>query len=117
VEEIVETPVDELNQIEGFEEEISLELQNRAKTFLDKKAAELKEKQSALGLKDDLMSFKGLSASKIIKLGENRIKTLDDLADLAADELVELLGENMITGKEANDVIMQAPAHWFADEN
>lgn len=116
VEEIVETPVDELNEIEGFEEEISIELQNRAKAWLEAKQIELHEKQSELGIKNDLMEAEGLRADQIVKLGENDVKTLDDLADLAADELVEILGEDQITQKDANDVIMKARAHWFADE-
>ena len=117
IEEIAETPIEELNYIEGFEEEISVELQNRAKTYLENKAAELNEKQNQLGLAEDLVTFEGLSPDQILKLGEQGIKTRDDLADLAGDELVELLGEGVMTVKEANDVIMDARAHWFADED
>ena len=117
VEEIVETPIDELNHIEGFEQEISQELQNRAKAYLDAKKKELKEKQDKLGIKDDLMTAEGLAPAQILKLGEGGIKTLDDLADLAGDELVELLGEGQITVREANDVILKARAHWFAEED
>lgn len=117
VEEISETPVEELNQIEGFEEEVSAELQNRAKVYLETKAKELAEKQAELGIKDDLIAAEGLTPAQIIKLGEGEVKTLDDLADLAADELVELLGEDQITMKAANDVIMAARAHWFEEED
>lgn len=117
IEEIAETPIEELNYIEGFEEEISIELQNRAKTYLEAKQAELSEKQDELGLQEDLVSFEGLNPDQILKLGEQGIKTRDDLADLAGDELVEMLGEGVMTVKEANDVIMQARAHWFADED
>lgn len=116
VEEIIETPVDELNEIEGFEEEISLELQSRAQSWLDAKAQELKEKQSEYKIADDLMQAEGLRADQIIKLGECGVKTLDDLADLAADELVEMLGANQITQKAANEVIMKAREHWFTEE-
>lgn len=117
VEEIAETPIDELNQIEGFEEEISTELQNRALVWLEEKAKELQVKQDELGIQDDLMTAEGLRSDQILKLGEQGIKTLDDLADLAGDELVELLGENQITGKDANDIIMKAREHWFAEED
>lgn len=117
VEEIIETPVEELNQIEGFEEEISAELQNRAASYLEVKQKELAEKQAELGIQDDLMTAQGLTPAQIIKLGEGEIKTLDDLADLAADELVELLGEDQITEKDANAVIMAARAHWFEEED
>lgn len=78
VEEIVETPIDELNQIEGFEEEISTELQNRAATWLDAKQKELSEKQVELGIADDLMHAEGLTPAQIIMLGKTGVKTLDD---------------------------------------
>ena len=117
LEEIAETPIEELNQIEGFEEEVSIELQNRAVTWLEAQAAELKEKQDALGLQEDLVTLEGLTPTQILKLGEAGIKTRDDLADLAADELVEIFGEESITMREANDVIMLARAHWFAEED
>lgn len=113
IEEIAETPIEELNYIEGFEDEISAELQNRAIAYLEAKQAELTEKQSVLGLKDDLIAFEGLTPDQTLKLGEQDIKTLDDLADLAADELIEMLGEGSMTTKEANAVIMAARAHWF----
>ncbi|MCB1682535.1 MAG: transcription termination/antitermination protein NusA [Alphaproteobacteria bacterium] len=116
VQEIAETPIDELNEIEGFENEISTELQRRALVWLKQKEEELKVKQSELGISDDLMTAEGLLPSQIIKLGENEIKTLDDLADLSGDELVEILGAESITHVEANAVIMKARAHWFADE-
>lgn len=117
IEEIVETPIDELNQIEGFEEEISTELQNRAIAFLEAKAAELAEKQGEFGMEDDLITLEGLTPDQFIKLGEAGIKTRDDLADLAADELVEIIGADRMTEAQANDIIMVARAHWFADED
>lgn len=116
IEEIVDATIDELNQIEGFEEEISIELQNRAAAYLDNQAQLLKDKQNELGLEDELLALEGLSSAQFLKLGEAGIKTRDDLADLAADELVEILGENQITEQDANTVIMAARAHWFADE-
>ncbi len=116
IEEIAETAIEELNEIEGFEEEISIELQNRAKTYLEAQANLLKEKQAELGLEAALLEIDGLTPAHFIKLGEQGVKTRDDLADLAADELVEMLGENQITETHANDVIMKARAHWFAEE-
>lgn len=116
VEEIAETPIDELNEIEGFEEEISTELQNRAKAWLDAKAKELAEKQAELGIEDEMIALPGLSSTQAIKLGEAGVKTRDDLADLASDELIEILGEGALTEKDANEIIMAARAHWFADD-
>ena len=117
VEEIVETPIDELNEIEGFSEDISVELQNRASVWLEAKEKELQDKRAELGISDDLMEFDGLTPAQILKIGEQDIKTLDDLADLAGDELIELLGESSVTEREANDIIMKARAHWFAEED
>ncbi len=81
------------------------------------KRKELEEKQKELSIKDDLMDAQGLTSVQIVKLGENNIKSLDDLADLAGDELVEMLGEDSITEKDANAVIMMAREHWFAEED
>lgn len=117
VEELAEIELDELNQIEGFEEEISTELQNRAKNWLEQQANLLKEKQKELNIADDLVAFEGLSPDQILKLAEKDIKTLDDLADLAGDELVEVLGETVLTVPEANAIIMKAREHWFAEED
>ncbi len=117
IEEIVETPAEELATIEGFDEDVAAELINRANAWLDAKAEELKQKQQELGLADDLVNFEGLTPDQIIKLGENEIKTRDDLADLATDELVELLGEGSLKLVQAEQIIMDARAHWFEDED
>lgn len=117
IEEIAETVIAELMDIEGFDEDTATELQNRAKTYLEAKAKELKEKQAELGLQDDLVSFERITPAQMIKLGEQGIKSRDDLADLAGDELIEMLGEGQLTPKEANDIILEARAHWFAEED
>ena len=49
-------------------------------------------------------------------LASSGVKTIDDLADLATDELIEMLGENTLSVQEANKVIMAAREHWFAEE-
>ena len=116
IEEIVETPLEEFNQIEGFSEEISEELQNRAKAHIEEKQKELKARQKELGIKDDLIEMEGMRASHAIILGENDVKSKDDLADLAGDELLEILGEDKITLPEANALIMKAREDWFTDE-
>jgi transcription termination/antitermination protein NusA len=117
VEEIVETPIEELNAIEGFEEEISTELQNRARNFLEQKRKELEAKQKELGMEKALVELDGLTPSQFIKLGEAGIKTRDDLADLSGSELIELLGPGELKASEADNVIMNARAHWFENEN
>jgi N utilization substance protein A len=67
-------------------------------------------------LSEDLLSFDQLSLESIVGLGRKGIKSLDDLADLAADELIELLPEAQMTEADAGQLIMAARAHWFGDE-
>ena len=52
----------------------------------------------------------------LLTLASKGVKTIDDLADLAADELIEILGENSLTEVEAEKIIMAARAHWFEEE-
>ena len=116
IHEIAETPVEELNEIEGFEQEISVELQTRALNWIEAQNKMLEEKQEELGIQDDLVTFEGLTPDMIVKLGENDVKTRDDLADLATDELVEIIGEDFMIPSDAEKLIMRARAHWFEDE-
>jgi N utilization substance protein A len=117
IEEIVETPLEELARIDGFDVDVAGELQNRAANWLEAKRVELEKKRQELGIQDDLMSFEGLTSDMILKLAENGVKCRDDLADLAGDELQEILGEGVLTAHAANDMIMRARAHWFENEN
>lgn len=116
VEEIVEAEMDELNTIDGFTEDVAVELQNRATTWLEEVEKQLQAKQKELGIQSDLATFEGLTTQQVVKLGEAGVKSKDDLADLAADELVEILGTEM-TMTTANDLIMAARADWFKDED
>ncbi len=116
VEEIAEAELDELNTIDGFTEDVAVELQNRAITWLEEVEKKLQAKQKELGIQSDLANFEGLTTQQVVKLGEAGVKSKDDLADLAADELVEILGAEM-TMTTANDMIMAARADWFKDED
>jgi N utilization substance protein A len=116
VEEIADTHVDEMMQIQGFDEEVAAELINRANTWLDEQERQLKEQSEKLGIQQDLIEMDGLQPAQIIKLGEAGVKSKDDLADLATDELVEILGTDSITSKAAENLIMAARASWFAEE-
>ena len=116
VEDIAYISLAELAGIEGFDEALAEELQNRAKAYLIVRQDNLEKEIAALKIKDDLRHFDGLSLDKLVKLGNKGIKTLDDLADLAGDELVEVLGNEMISLDEANTLIMKAREHWFANE-
>lgn len=117
VEQIAETPVDELAEIEGFDVEVAAELQQRARSWLSEKAAKLEAKRRDLGVTDDVLTLAGMTIEMAVKLGEKGVKTLDDVADLAGDELREIVGEDELTENKANEMIMAARAHWFADED
>ena len=87
VDEVALVPLHELAEIEGFDEDIATELQDRAKEFVAKRDAEFAEKSKTLGIDDTLKTVTGLDQEMILTLAEKGVKTLDDLADLAADEL------------------------------
>jgi len=116
LEEIAYVPVEELTEIEGFDEDIAQELQDRAAAYLDEQNRINVERYRELGVSDDLAAIEALTPAMIVRLGENGVKTLDDLADLASDELIEIVGRGALTADEANEVIMAARAHWFEGE-
>ena len=116
VEDIAYVPLEELAGIEGFDEALAEELQNRAKAHLIIKQDTMEKKVKELHVSSDLESFEGLTLEMLVKLGENGVKTLDDLADLAGDELVEIVGADMLNEDEANAIIMKAREHWFAEK-
>ncbi len=113
VEQVAETPVDEIAEIEGFDAEVAQELQQRAQTWLSERAAQLEAKRRELGIEDAVLNLPHMTAEFAVKLGEKGIKTLDDVGDLAGDELREMLGADALTENRANETIMAARAHWF----
>ncbi len=66
-----------------------------------------------MGVSDELAAVAGLKPQHLVALGEHGVKTLDDLADLASDELLEVVGKQCMTSRQADAVIMAARAHWF----
>ena len=116
VDEIALVPLNELAEIEGFDEDVAAELQKRAKDFIAKRNEEFAAKSKTLGIDEQLKTVDGLDQDMILTLAGKGVKTLDDLADLAADELMEMLGENVLSEVEANKVIMKAREHWFSEE-
>ena len=116
VEELAFTPEEEVAAIEGFDDAIAAELIRRAEAFIARRDTELTEKRVELGVSDDIATIEALTPAMLVALGENGVKTLDDLADLASDELIEIVGAEAMDEATANDVIMAARAHWFADE-
>ena len=116
VEEVAFVPIDDLSGIEGFDEEVAEELRSRAQAFLAARDKEFTERRQELEVTDDLASVAGLTPAMLVALGEKGIKTRDDLADLASDELIEIVPTGMLSENRANEIIMTARAHWFADE-
>ena len=126
VEEVAFVPIEDLLSIEGFDEDIAEELRNRANNFLSEEEERLAGLRRELGVDDDLAALAGLSPAMIVTLGEAGVKTLDDLGDLATDELNDpgnregdgrgILAEYGLDEDQANAIIMAARAHWFDDE-
>ena len=88
VEELALVDVRELAGIEGFDEETANELQNRAKEYLEALEAELEGRRKELGVADDMKDVPGITSKMLVKLGENDVKTVEDLAGCATDDLV-----------------------------
>ncbi len=108
IEEVAFVDASELESIEGFNPELAAELQKRAKDYLAKVEQDYIENGHKLGMSDDLLKFDFIKRPIIMKLGENGIKSLEDLADLSSDELVEILGEDTMSERLAGRVIMKA---------
>ncbi len=118
VEDIAETPVDELATIQGFDADIAAELQNRALQFVQEETDRITAELEKHDVKDDLKDAEYLSLPMLLKLAENQVQCLDDLAELDSAELVELLSEFGIEDEAtAGEIIMAARAHWFEDED
>lgn len=113
VDEVALVEQKELAEIEGFDDDVAAELQNRAKEFIANRNKEFAAKSKELKIDESLKDVNGLDQDMIITLAEKGVKNIDDLADLAADELIEMLGDTTITEAEANDIIMSAREHWF----
>ena len=88
VEEIAMVEIGEITNISGFDEETAQEIQARANDFLEKENILLEEKRKELGIQDDILEIEELSLKMIIKLGENDVKSLEDFAYCATDDLV-----------------------------
>jgi N utilization substance protein A len=130
--------VDEIASIEGLDDEIASELQSRATEALERREAAAREERRKLGVEDALAELPYLTEQMLVTLGKANIRTLDDLADLATDELIQkkrpeprrradtpsrrteekagVLADYALTEEQGNEIIMAARAHWFEDE-
>ena len=87
IEEVAFVDISEIAHIEGFTEETALEIQSRAREYLEKIEAERDAKRRELGVHDDVAKVSGVSSAMLVAFGEHGIKTLEDLADCATDDL------------------------------
>jgi N utilization substance protein A len=141
LEEVAYVSPEELSSIEGFDEELAEELQSRAQEALERREEASREERRGLGVEDALAELPHLTEAMLVTLGKAGIKTLDDLADLATDELIAkkrteqrrrdnsanankrpedkggVLAAYGLTEEQGNEIIMAARAHWFEDED
>ncbi|WP_425228764.1 transcription termination factor NusA [Sphingomonas sp.] len=137
LEEVAYVEPEELGAIEGLEELVD-ELQSRAQEALERRDQANRALRTELGVEDALAGMPYLTEAMLVTLGKAGIKTLDDLADLATDELVEkkrieprrrnedapkrpepkggILSAYSLSDEQGNEIIMAARAHWFEDD-
>src|SRR6187551_3724898 len=132
VEELAMVDVKELSGIEGFDDETAAELQSRAREYLEQLESELENKRKELGVEDALKTVPGVTSKMLVKFGENDIKSVEDLAGCATDDLVGwterkeggeptkhpgILDANEISRDDAERLIMQARviAGWITE--
>jgi N utilization substance protein A len=111
LEEVAYVPLQEMLEIESFDEDTVNELRTRAKDAL--LTMEIAREENAEGVSQNLRDVDGLTPELIAKLTEAGVNTRDDLADLAVDELTEITAQSE---DEAKALIMTARAHWFTDD-
>jgi N utilization substance protein A len=111
LEEVAYVPLQEMLEIEAFDEDTVNELRERAKAAL--LTMELANEEKVESVSQDLRDLEGLTPELIAKLAAADVNTRDDLADLAVDELTEITG---LDDDSAKAMIMKAREHWFASE-
>ena len=145
LEEVAYVDREELAGIEGFDEDLAEELQSRAIEALERREETFRTARREMGVEDALAEIPHLNEEMLVVLGNAGILTLDDLADLATDELIAkrregprrrggaasgpplkrdrrpedkggVLGAYGLTEEQGNEIIMAARAHWFEDE-
>ncbi len=135
MEEVAYVDPSELAAIEGFDDELAAELQSRAQEALERREASARDERRALGVEDSIAEMPHLTEAMLVTLGKAGILTLDDLADLATDELVQkkrvdmrrkpgtpepkggVLADYNLSEAIGNEIIMAARAHWFEEED
>jgi N utilization substance protein A len=88
VEEVAYVDSDEISSIDGFDEDTASEIQQRAREYLEKIEAEHDTKRKELGVEDELREIPGVTTAMMVTLGEDGVKTIEDFAGYAVDDLV-----------------------------
>jgi N utilization substance protein A len=109
LEEVAYVPLQEMLEIDAFDEDTVNELRTRAKDAL--LTMEIAKEEDVEALSESLKGMDGLTPELIAKLAEAGIHTRDDLADLAVDELTDMTG---VSEEQARALILKAREHWFA---
>ena len=111
--------VEEILEIESLDgdAELASELQVRAKKYIEEKEAVLNKEIDKLKVSKELRAIELFDLEALVDLGKAGVITMDDLADLAGDELVEIIGDKKASLSSANELIMDARQSWFAEED
>lgn len=88
IEEVAYVDIAEIAHIEGFDENTAEQIQSRAREYLEQQEADRDAKRRELGVADELAEIPGITTAMMVALGENGIKTVEDFADCATDELI-----------------------------
>jgi len=94
IEDLVYVETSEISSIEGFDEDTAIEIQSRAKTFMEQEVHKQEQRRKDLGVSDELVQIEGMTANMLVVLGENNIKSLDDFAGFSTDELYGWIEKN-----------------------
>ncbi len=111
LEEVAYVPINEMMEIEAFDENTVNELRSRARNAL--LVQEIASEEKVEGVDPELLRLEGMDSHIAAKLAEAGVRTRDDLADLATDDLIEIIS---IDAERAKALIMKAREHWFAEE-
>jgi N utilization substance protein A len=111
LEEVAYVPISEMLEIEAFDEDTVNELRDRARNSLLTDAIATEERLE--GVASDLLELDGMDKTLAAKFADGGIRSRDDLAELAVDEVVEMVG---IDEAAARELIVKARAHWFEGE-
>lgn len=116
IEDLAYVPSDELAEIEGLDGDLAEELRNRALNYLTVRDEAFSRRRMELGVTDEVAAIDGLTPAVLVALGENGVRTLDDLADLSSEELLDFAPAGSLTSGRSEDIIMAARSHWFEED-